>query len=351
MKKQLISIAAAATLFGVLPTSIQAAQPAFTDIEKSYAIKEIQTLVEADIIAGYPDGTFGPKRNITRAEFARILANALELPANEPAANIFSDVPSWAAPEVGALVEAGIVFGLSEDTYGASELITREDMMTMIIRGLGFDDFSRFTGFYPEFKDWEKVSDYAFNDVGLATFISLAKGTNDGYFLPDQPAERQAAVRWIYEITYNTNQYEQNLMELLINRAYLGHLVMDIIWLDDKTVEIKYYQQPDRIATIDELTPEFNAVFQYFYNSRQYGHDWIEYSSEEKDQFLREMISFWSSKYGYYRLLAPSDIVLKDMQSYLDNHFVEDNLYSSIGQIMENRAFDRGFIERVPVNP
>ncbi|MCM3489988.1 S-layer homology domain-containing protein [Alkalihalophilus marmarensis] len=346
MKKQLVSIVAAAMLFSVLPTSTQAAEPAFTDIEQSYSKKEIHALVEADIVAGYPDGTFGPKKEITRAEFARMLAHALDLPANETAASTFTDVPAWAAPEVGALVKAGVVYGLSENTFGSNQHITREDMMTMIIRGIGFDDYATFLRQHSGFKDFNQISEYAYNQVGLAASIRLARGTQNGYFLPSDSAERQAAVRWIYEIMFEAQRYERNLVELLIPRVYGGGNVVDIIWHDDDTVEIKLFEQPTRVVEVDELLAELHGTLQYFYLSRQYGHDWIEYSNEEKREYVGKMIAFWEADYSFFRVTDKNKDLVPALVTHLNSFFNEDNLYYSIGEKLENYALENGFIER-----
>ncbi|WEG16627.1 S-layer homology domain-containing protein [Alkalihalophilus pseudofirmus] len=345
MKKQLISIAAAAMLFSLVPMT-QAAEPAFSDIEQSYSKKEIQALVEADIIAGYPDGTFGPKKEITRAEFARMLAHVLDLPANEPASNTFNDVPVWAAPEIGALVEAGVVYGLSEKTFGSNEHITREDMMTMIIRGIGYDDFATFLSQHSGFKDFNQISEYAYNQVGLASSIRLARGTEKGYFLPDESAERQAAVRWIYEIMFEAKQYERNLVELLIPRVYGGGNIVDIIWHENDKVEIQLFEQPTRVVELDELLEELHGTLQYFYLSRQYGHDWIEYSSEEKKEYVGKMVAFWEADYSFFRVTDNNEVLVPPLVTHLNSFFNEDNLYYSIGEKLENYALENGYIVR-----
>lgn len=50
----------------------------------SWAKDAVNTLCSADIIHGYPDGRFGPKDKITRAEFITILDNTFELYINKP---------------------------------------------------------------------------------------------------------------------------------------------------------------------------------------------------------------------------------------------------------------------------
>lgn len=51
----------------------------FSDVADSHWAKSyITTMSEKQIIGGYPDGTFGPERNLTRAEAAKIVIKLLK---------------------------------------------------------------------------------------------------------------------------------------------------------------------------------------------------------------------------------------------------------------------------------
>ncbi len=65
-------------------------------------------------LSGYPDGTFGPDRNMTRAEVAQMFY-ALLNDQNVPATVSFSDVPdgAWYADAVETLASPGHVHRLS----------------------------------------------------------------------------------------------------------------------------------------------------------------------------------------------------------------------------------------------
>ena len=74
MKKLLAMAAAAALSLGV---SAQAANP-FSDVSTSdWAYKAVADLSAQGIVAGYPDGTFGGQKNITRYEMAQIIARLM----------------------------------------------------------------------------------------------------------------------------------------------------------------------------------------------------------------------------------------------------------------------------------
>ena len=76
MKKKFIFLA---MLILVLTTSIVFAK-SFSDLpEGHWAYESINEMMEKGILNGYPDGTFLPSKNVTRAEFAKILVLSLEL--------------------------------------------------------------------------------------------------------------------------------------------------------------------------------------------------------------------------------------------------------------------------------
>ena len=65
-------------LFVILTISTQSAVAFFSDMnENHWAYKQIKDLSEQSIVIGYPDGTFKPDDNVTRAEFASMAIKAL----------------------------------------------------------------------------------------------------------------------------------------------------------------------------------------------------------------------------------------------------------------------------------
>ena len=71
------------------------------------------------IVGGYPDGTYKPDTGVTRDQMAVFIQRALALPLGTYQSH-FPDVPStyWAALQILALYNAGLVGGYSDSTYG-----------------------------------------------------------------------------------------------------------------------------------------------------------------------------------------------------------------------------------------
>lgn len=88
---------------------------------------------EKKIITGYPDGTFRPDENITRAEFTVMITRYLGLKASGKKA--FSDTGDhWADGYINALKNAKIVDGYTDGTYKPENDITRAEAVKMVNR-------------------------------------------------------------------------------------------------------------------------------------------------------------------------------------------------------------------------
>ena len=87
------------------------------------------------IITGYPDGTFRPNAAITRAEFAAIAAR-FDNDGDKTAAK-FSDIAThWAKDEISIAYNNGWITGYPDGTFGPQRSITRAETMTLVNRVL-----------------------------------------------------------------------------------------------------------------------------------------------------------------------------------------------------------------------
>ncbi len=101
----------------VLPESVDST--GFPDVKLTdWFIKYLVKAVELGIVKGNPDGTFAPAREVTKAEFLKMLLNANSFKADKWAGqNLYPDVPAdaWYAPYMNYAGQAGII---SEDEKG-----------------------------------------------------------------------------------------------------------------------------------------------------------------------------------------------------------------------------------------
>lgn len=95
--------------------------------------KEMIAMIERGIMKGYDDGTYRPKDNVTRQQFAAFVQRVLELPEAEPN---FVDVnkSSALAKAVGAVEKTGIMRGTTDGKFNPDRNITREEMAITMAR-------------------------------------------------------------------------------------------------------------------------------------------------------------------------------------------------------------------------
>ena len=95
----------------------------------------VSTLSSMGIITGYPDGTFRPNAAITRAEFAAIAAR-FDNDGDKTTAK-FSDIAThWAKDEISIAYNNGWITGYPDGTFGPQRDITRAETMTLVNRVL-----------------------------------------------------------------------------------------------------------------------------------------------------------------------------------------------------------------------
>lgn len=138
-------------------------------------------------LVGYTDGTFGPKRNMTRAEvttmFARLLTEQIE--ADKTYSNTFSDVPKgyWAANYIGYMQQFGIITGYSDGSFRPDAPVTRAEFAAIA---------SRFEKLTEGSKSFADVPDtyWAVRYINFAATRGWVTGYSDGTFKPENPITR-----------------------------------------------------------------------------------------------------------------------------------------------------------------
>lgn len=104
-----------------------------SDISNHWAKLSIESILAKGIAGGYPDGTFKPNNSITRAEFVAMMNSLLEL-EQVTYQGQFKDVKSsdWFANSVATAAANGLVGGYPNGTFNPNGNITRAEMMSII---------------------------------------------------------------------------------------------------------------------------------------------------------------------------------------------------------------------------
>ena len=134
---------------------------------------------------GYPDNTFGPDLNMTRAEVAQMFYNLL-LNKNVPITVTFEDVPenAWYENAVNTLASLGIISGVGDNKFEPDRSITRAEFTAMAMKFAMGE-----TGGENIFSDI-KSTDWYYNAVVDSIKYGWINGYGDGTFRPNNPITR-----------------------------------------------------------------------------------------------------------------------------------------------------------------
>lgn len=176
----------------------------FSDVPSSHwALEAIKQLAAQQIVNGVSDSQFAPSANVTRAEFAAILARALKLDTTSSGTATFSDVPAsaWYVNAIAAASQAGLITGRADGTFGGNEQVTREEMAVMLIRA-----YSKATGneqpsgSTTSLNDADEISSWANQAVQSAVALGLLQGRESGAFDPKSSLLRAESAQAIINL-------------------------------------------------------------------------------------------------------------------------------------------------------
>lgn len=194
---------------GVVMTLPATAQTKFSDVDSNYwANQYVLSLNEANVIGGYPDGTFRPENQMTRAEFASILAGAFTQPTiREPIT--FSDVPAdhWAAGAISMAYARGFLSGYPDGTFGLDRPITRLEVLLSLTSGLGIETLGNPSDVLDTFADEGQIPDWAAGAIAAATLNDLVVNYPEAQRLnPGRNATRGEIAAIAYQALVNRGE-------------------------------------------------------------------------------------------------------------------------------------------------
>lgn len=99
-------------------------------------VEAISNLYYQGILSGYPDGSFAPTKHVTRAEFSKILWEALRLNRVQLSGdNPFRDIEkNWAKPYILDLYRKKLVNGKSTDRFDPNGKVTLGEVLALLDR-------------------------------------------------------------------------------------------------------------------------------------------------------------------------------------------------------------------------
>lgn len=183
----------------------------FYDTEGHWAEEAVTEMTAAGIISGYElngQPVFRPDDNMTRAQFASMAANYMELDLDsyEHETLDFTDadaIPLWAQKPIKAVYAEGIILGrVSDDgsvAFAPSDNISRAEAMTILGRMLSQDADITEDESLP-FADAFEVPSWARTEMKKLYAAGIINGYEDNTILPFNNIKRAEAVTMLYKM-------------------------------------------------------------------------------------------------------------------------------------------------------
>ena len=147
------------------------------------------------------DGKMRPLDTISRAEFAKVLANleGVDLTAYE-GATLYSDVSesAWYASAVNWATAEGLMNGVGNGTFSPNAPITREQICVTLARYMGLT----YQGGAQAFADDNLISSWAKDAVYACRENGIVNGMNGNNFAPKDPASRAQTCTMVLNASY-----------------------------------------------------------------------------------------------------------------------------------------------------
>lgn|GEM_PF-1466535 len=180
---------------------IGSAIPVPNDLQGSWAFAQATALLNKGIITGYPDKTFRPNVDVTRAEFAAMLVKAIGLTASGKDSQ-FTDVDAdaWYSSAVNTAVAHWLLSGIGNGQFAPNDLITREQMAVMIFNAMNALNITASAGDISKYSDHNRIDSWAVQAMSSCVGTSLMNGMADGTLAPQGDATRAQAAVIVYNL-------------------------------------------------------------------------------------------------------------------------------------------------------
>ncbi|MFC5404806.1 cadherin-like beta sandwich domain-containing protein [Cohnella soli] len=182
----------------------------FDDVTaSSRSAQAIQVARQLGIVQGQPDGNFHGSDSITRAEFAKMIANALNLDTAGEQGATFSDTKGhWAEKAIEALKATGAIEGVGGGAFKPDRHISRAEITAILARLMVFDQEAGRAAFSDTSDSWARESIAQMADANIVRGVSADK------FVPNGSATREQAVVMILRMLTVCRNIDLQLVDM-----------------------------------------------------------------------------------------------------------------------------------------
>ncbi len=208
MKKMFTKMAPLALALAISSSSVFAA-PTFTDLDTNHwAYAQIMNLAENNVVVGYPDETYKPDAEITRAEFASMVVKALKQENAEITETIdFSDVAqdNWAWENVQRAVRFDLIEESEDNLFRPEDKVTKAECVEIVVNSLKTEEMSLEEAkeiLANKYLDTENVSEEVLVKIAKAEKLNLVtkNPADEQTTLAAKPATRAEIAVYLYNM-------------------------------------------------------------------------------------------------------------------------------------------------------
>jgi len=182
-------------MFTLMPVAAMADEPMnFTDVSPSdWYYTVVKFAYENGLMGGTGENTFAPDATLSRGTLMTVLHRMEGSPA--AAGEGFKDVADgeWYADAIVWAKSVGLAAGLTADTFGPNEKLTREQLAVFMWRYAQWKNIDVSVGENTNILSYEDaftISDWAYGALQWACGVGLLGGVGDGKLDPQGTATR-----------------------------------------------------------------------------------------------------------------------------------------------------------------
>lgn len=182
------------------PSVVLSLDSRFNDLVGHWSAPFVEVLAEKNLVKGFFDGTFQPDAQVTRAQFAALIAAAFPEADSVRAIKRFPDVPSnfWAAQAIRHAQSRGFISGFPDGAFRPNAPLPRVQAIVALVNGLGLGNGRSESLLI--YGDRAQIPSYAIEPVAVATDRQIVVSYPDPYSLrPLEPITRAETTALVHQ--------------------------------------------------------------------------------------------------------------------------------------------------------
>ncbi len=219
----------------------------FSDTHQGYwSYDAIMALKKVGILVGYPDGTFKPDENVTRAEFTAMITKALGLRDTQDfSISIYNDLSPkhWAYRDIQIASHFNVMHGTPEGNYMANGQVKRVEVIMTIMSALNLREITPEQAIEilsPVYSDLKELPKWALTRTGKAQQLNsiVVRPWEEGLLMPNRAATRGELAVWIHKMLELVKVHPNKQLSTVMPSRKVNGYIVESAYLDGNTAII-----------------------------------------------------------------------------------------------------------------